>query len=491
MLETNNGNKSRSAKYGRQWSYNEVLVRQRLVLKRPQEQPETWPADWHPDPDRWPTWLPRGWWQVRMRGYPKSAWVSPEGVLFKWKERIRKHLDSELRDGRYVEGTVKSHFPYEKDPETDTCPCYWPFRLPQDWRIGLKFKDNNKPSMCYYPPGDDMNYLATLAEVEKAIADSLYDPAFPAAPPVTSLLQAAPEEDKNMRLWTYKEVIAFRERRPTNLPQKWPEGWQLDPGRWNVWLPQGWFQVRRVGKDGISRLAWVSPEGSLCVRKEQVQTQLTSQADAAGKPQVPRAFPDEWPALLPQDWRMAVILGTDWGPPTMRFFPPGDNNRFVSSANDAHRALKEALLDPSAAPVGSITPLAPQHQPSAPREEPKAEPQAEPKAQPKARARNRRPRAKSHEINVSNEERPCSRLRTARDNEEEIKRKREELEAQLTAYMLLCQRQEQASMGMQRSKASRRAASGATAAAAATVASHDDPERANGTFIHDSERDLW
>jgi len=507
MVRSGSDGKGNKSKFGRQWSYNEVLVRQRLVLKRPQEQPENWPADWHPDPDRWPSWLPRGWWQVRRRGYfrsmvggtpavGRSAWISPDGVVFKRKEHIRKHLDLPLRDGRTCEGMVKAHFPFEKEPETDTCPCYWPFRLPQDWRIGLKFEDRKKVSMCYYPPGDDTNYMSTLHEVEKAIMNRPIDLAFPAAPPMTSLLQALSDADeyKNVRLWTYKEVVAFRERRRTFLPNNRPEGWQLDqgwqldPGRWGVWLPEGWVQVRKVGKDGISRVAWVSPEGSLFVRRELVQTHLNGGADATGMPEamIPNTFPDEWPALLPQNWRMAVILGKDWGHPTMRFYPPGDDKHFVVHVNDVHRVIASNGGNPAPDAI-----LAPQCHPST--LSARAALKAEPKAEPKARAK-RRPRNEEN-----NEERPAQRPRSRpsrgnrENNAEEIERSRKDLEAQLSHYMQLCRRQEQESTGMQRRKASKRAASGAAAASAAS--SYDDHlERANGalsTCIHDTERDLW
>mmetsp|Transcript_13481 Transcript_13481/g.26500 ORF Transcript_13481/g.26500 Transcript_13481/m.26500 type:complete len:706 (+) Transcript_13481:20-2137(+) len=167
--------KTWNASCGHMWTYEEVMAHQKAKLRRPPTENVNWPVnrpDIQPDPGRWAPWLPSDWIQVRRVtdvGIQKPAWISPEGSVYERKDQIEKRLGVTFeKDGRHLEGGFR-HFPIMTYADANGCPDYWPSQLPQDWRICLRSK-NGKVSVCYYPPGDDENYVGTLADVKRSMS---------------------------------------------------------------------------------------------------------------------------------------------------------------------------------------------------------------------------------------------------------------------------------------------------------------------------------
>lgn len=176
---------SKESKSFRLWTYEEVMAHQKAQLRRPAEKKINWPVDRNdiqPDPGRWVAWLPSDWIQVRKvsdQGGRRPAWISPEGKLYDRKEQIEKRLGILFEDTRNVEGVGRRMM---VDADANECPEYWPPHLPHDWRISLKDK-NGKVSVCYYPPGDDENFVGSMADVKRSM--SLTAPSNGSAAPAT------------------------------------------------------------------------------------------------------------------------------------------------------------------------------------------------------------------------------------------------------------------------------------------------------------------
>ncbi|CAJ1392132.1 unnamed protein product [Effrenium voratum] len=297
--------------------------------------PSHWPEDLKVSELPRISWLPPGWGQAEKKdGHRRKLYVAPPelgGKVVFHRENV------EVLVGRKLRPMDQTGVDLGED-----CVKVWPSWLPKDWQIGyFKAKGGVKP--CFlHPDGtrhmDRQAVLARLnpdrkpedtkaAEKKMKLGPFAHRQAQKLQNRVISSLRAqaadveSEEEDPNesgiFRTFTYQELLdcfAPPLGECTTPPGHWPKDLKICPLPRISWLPPGWGQAIRVGKQGRRYKVFVAPKehGSLVVNsKQSMEVVLQSRPralDQHGKPlRLQDACIERWPQWLPRDWRIAYF----------------------------------------------------------------------------------------------------------------------------------------------------------------------------------------
>jgi len=138
-----------------------------------------------------------------------------------------------------------------------------------------------------------------------------------------SMSMESPDENLFTKIYCFEEICQLRPgtkgantEKPSEIPNHWPPGVIIDPGKWIGWLPEGWGQGIKTTSGGKPLKCYITPEGKMFYHKTEIEKSLgeklanPQELAAAAKSADPLCLKiniPSWPegGWLPKDWRIA------------------------------------------------------------------------------------------------------------------------------------------------------------------------------------------
>eukprot|EP00930_Biecheleria_cincta_P049042 TRINITY_DN34286_c0_g1_i1.p1 TRINITY_DN34286_c0_g1~~TRINITY_DN34286_c0_g1_i1.p1 ORF type:complete len:688 (+),score=101.35 TRINITY_DN34286_c0_g1_i1:36-2066(+) len=142
------------------------------------------------------------------------------------------------------------------------------------------------------------------------------------------------------KIWSYEEIVSCS-RRGDDLPGK-PSHWPTDPniaiypGKWQDWLPADWGQCQRIDSSGTIVTQYISPEGKLAFKKNDVEKMCKKTLTAERVP--------EWRDWLPRDWKISSRQKGRQGNIVPCYISP-NGTRFMTSRADVEKCIREGKVN--------------------------------------------------------------------------------------------------------------------------------------------------